>query len=316
MHSTSESSPTAIEPTCSLGAHFFGHHTRVAALGSGHIRYIDEGSGPVVLLLHGAPFTSLGFTRLIRRLRSKHRVIAPDLPGFGTSTAAPSFGHRLTDYAAFVEEFCAALRLEGVHLYLNDSSGCIGFHASPALLPRLSGVVIASTVALPLERSRQLVRIMLRHVVGSRFSRWLNRKYNWLARLVASQGTSLGAWERRVLAEQFPTPQSRDAIIDVFRQMADDDSFMVEAARRCRQSFAALPVLILYGDEDPMCRLGAAEHYHRELPQARVRILRGHHHFPILSGPDVVGDAIENWVRDISPRQAVMPSANALEVAS
>ncbi len=315
MQSIPESRALTIAHSTALSAHFLGHRSHVVALGSGRIRYIDEGSGPVVLLLHGAPFTSLGFTRLIRRLRKKHRVIAPDFPGFGGSTAAPDFGHRLVDYAAFVQEFCAALELEGITLYVNDSSGCIGLFASKTLAPRLAGVVIASTVALPLVGSRRLVTFMLRYVVGSRFSRWLNRRYNWLARLVARQGKSFSSRERRMLAEQFPTRRSRDAILDLFRQMALDDTFMLEAAERCRRTLTQLPVLILYGDKDPMYRLGAAQHYQRELPRARVRILPGQHHFPILSGPELVAQTVEDWARDYCADQNAAANQR-LEAAS
>ncbi len=311
------SQPLPVGAPLSVGheARVFGLRSDVVALSCGRIRYIDEGAGPVMVLLHGAPFTSLGFTSLIRYLRRKHRVIAPDFPGFGGSTASPTFAGRLNDYSDFVEEFCAALRLDDVHLYLNDSSGCIGLYASQALRSRLAGVVIASTVALPLEGARQLVRFMLRYVVGSRFSGWLNRRYNWLARLVARQATGLSKRERRVLVEQFPTARSRDAILDLFRHMANDDPFMQEAARRCHQCLSSLPVLILYGDEDPMYRLGAAAHYQRELPHAEVRVLPGHHHFPMLSGPTDVGGAIEEWMDD---SRAVCPfrGSKPLEVAS
>src|SRR5262245_54360708 len=57
--------------------------------------YIDEGAGPPVLLLHGAPLTSLGFARVIRELRDHHRVVAPDMPGFGGSERSATFGGTL-----------------------------------------------------------------------------------------------------------------------------------------------------------------------------------------------------------------------------
>ena len=44
---------------------------------------------PVLLLLHGVPTTGHMFRDLIPLLADRYRVIAPDLPGFGNTTAAP-----------------------------------------------------------------------------------------------------------------------------------------------------------------------------------------------------------------------------------
>ena len=146
------------------------------SLDSGRIAYVDEGAGPVVVLLHGAPLTSLGFVRVIRELRSHHRVIAPDFPGFGRSTVASGFGASLADYSAFVHDFCRALDLREFYVYLNDSSACIAFPALATLRDRLSGVIIASTVPLPLTGLSRLVKFVLRYVVGSTVFRRLNRR--------------------------------------------------------------------------------------------------------------------------------------------
>jgi len=41
-------------------------------------------AAPVVLLLHGFPTSSFQYRELIPRLADRYRVIAPDLPGFGS----------------------------------------------------------------------------------------------------------------------------------------------------------------------------------------------------------------------------------------
>jgi pimeloyl-ACP methyl ester carboxylesterase len=48
------------------------------------------GSGPAVLLLHGFPHTWQLWTDVMARLSRHHRVIAPDLRGFGASSRAAS----------------------------------------------------------------------------------------------------------------------------------------------------------------------------------------------------------------------------------
>lgn len=71
------------------------HYTTVA-LGGLDIFYRQAGpkEAPVILLLHGFPASSNMFRNLITRLAGPYRVIAPDYPGYGFSSAP-----RNTDYA-------------------------------------------------------------------------------------------------------------------------------------------------------------------------------------------------------------------------
>jgi haloalkane dehalogenase len=54
-------------------------------LPDGRMRYIDEGEGQPVLLVHGTPTSSYLYRRLIPALANHRRVIAPDHLGFGSS---------------------------------------------------------------------------------------------------------------------------------------------------------------------------------------------------------------------------------------
>ncbi|MGV2921887.1 alpha/beta fold hydrolase, partial [Streptomyces alfalfae] len=51
------------------------------------------GSGPAVLLLHGFPHTWELWTDVMAELSVRHRVIAPDLRGFGASGPAAARSH-------------------------------------------------------------------------------------------------------------------------------------------------------------------------------------------------------------------------------
>jgi pimeloyl-ACP methyl ester carboxylesterase len=54
-----------------------------------HANVAVTGAGPAVVLLHGFPHTWQLWSRIIGPLSAHHRVIAPDLRGFGASTRAP-----------------------------------------------------------------------------------------------------------------------------------------------------------------------------------------------------------------------------------
>ena len=54
------------------------------------LHYIEMGKGPLVILLHGWPETSLSWRSTMRFLSTKYRVVAPDLRGLGLSEQTPS----------------------------------------------------------------------------------------------------------------------------------------------------------------------------------------------------------------------------------
>lgn len=281
------------------------------AIGGARTTYVDEGSGPVVLLLHGAPFTSLGFLRVIRELRTSHRVIAPDFPGFGGSEVPRSFGGRLDDYARFVVELCSALGLSNLVMYVNDSSGCIGIAAASRLAPgTLKGMVVASTVPIPMTGAAWFVGLVLRYVVSSRVMRWLNRRFNLFPWLVASVAPWLHRFPRTgrgVLVREFDTPEKRERVIDLFEEMAVDRAFMRATAARARERLAKLPTMLLYGQFDPMRLIGGVSRFRAMFPNSHVAIIPWEEHFPILASGPRVGRAIRDWMNDLPTEASETP---------
>ncbi len=55
----------------------------------GRVHYVDEGTGPVILLCHGNPTWSFLYRDIIRGLKDHFRCIAPDYLGFGLSDRPP-----------------------------------------------------------------------------------------------------------------------------------------------------------------------------------------------------------------------------------
>lgn len=285
-----------------VGRHMLGLPLKSITLGSGEISYIDAGSGPTILLLHGAPVTALGFVRVVRELQAHYRVIAPDLPGFGRSTMSPGFASSLAGYAGFVEEFCRALRLTGFFAYVNDASGCFGLSALARLARDVAGIVVASTVPVPIDGRAWIVRPILEYIVGSRLVRFLNRRFNLLPWLVARVAPLLRPFppeERAVLLAQFDTPEKRDRVIDVFVQMGQQDEFMRATAASVAERLAAIPALLLYGQFDPMRLIGGVARWKRLFRRNTVAIIPLEEHFPILASGERVARAIRSWIQTL-----------------
>lgn len=91
-----------------------------------HQHYIDEGSGEVILFIHGTPEWSFGYRDLVAGLKSTHRCIAIDLIGFGLSDKPPGNVYYCRDHADRLTKFISALSLKNITLVVNDFGGGIG----------------------------------------------------------------------------------------------------------------------------------------------------------------------------------------------
>lgn len=91
------------------------------------VAYIDQGEGPVVLLLHGWGAPAATYRLIIDHLSSRFRVIAPDLPGFGESQE-PDEAWTPARFAEFVRHFARALHIEEAVLIGHSNGGRIALH--------------------------------------------------------------------------------------------------------------------------------------------------------------------------------------------
>ena len=99
---------------------------RMVEVGEVQIHVAEAGSGPPVLLLHGWPQHWYAWRRVAPRLAAEHRVICPDLRGFGWSDAPPGAYDKAT-LAQDVIGLLDALGLERVDLVAHDWGAWIGF---------------------------------------------------------------------------------------------------------------------------------------------------------------------------------------------
>lgn len=100
----------------------------------GHtVHYVDEGSGPTLLFLHGNPTWSFDYRRVVESLKREFRCVAVDYPGFGLSVAAPGYRYLPADHAQVIERFVAALGLNGITLVAHDWVGRSGWRQFSAI---------------------------------------------------------------------------------------------------------------------------------------------------------------------------------------
>ncbi|MBE0583532.1 MAG: alpha/beta fold hydrolase, partial [Desulfofustis sp.] len=92
----------------------------------GRMHYIDEGQGPVVVMLHGNPTWSYFYRHLIASLSSRFRVIVPDHLGCGFSDKPQRYDYCLENHINNIDRLLAYLHIDKLSLVVHDWGGAIG----------------------------------------------------------------------------------------------------------------------------------------------------------------------------------------------
>lgn len=99
---------------------------------------------PAILLLHGFPTSSHMFRNLIPQLAGRYRVVAPDYPGYGQSSA-PSredFKYTFDNLAKIVDGFTREVGLTRFAIYVQDYGAPIGYRIASANPERITGIIV------------------------------------------------------------------------------------------------------------------------------------------------------------------------------
>ena len=280
-HRTPEARFTGL-PDYPFDPHYADVSAGAAAL---RIHYLDEGprEAPPVVLLHGEPSWSFLYRKMIPILTAAgHRVVAPDLPGFGKSDKPTD----RTDYTyeRFVEWvrmlLFDRLDLTDLTLFGQDWGGLIGLRLA------------AETDAQEPERIARLVAANTFLPTGAQslpdafhdWQRYSQETPDFRAGAIVQRGTVRPLTDAEVAAYDAPFPD------DAFKAGARQLPALVPttpdapAAEACRRAWALLsqwdkPFLTVFSHDDPIFQ-GADETLQRAVPgasgQPHTRVDGGH----------------------------------------
>ena len=172
MAKLSKSRPLPLTAVRTRRAYFdcrFGQlHVRTAFPTTGGF---DE--GVTLICLHSREGTSRSFARFLPEIAGERSVYAPDLPGFGESDPAPSFGH--ADAAQAVSDLTNDLRLRQIDLLGVRFGGAVALELSvarPDLVRRL--VLVGSPPLDHIPAVRQACLVVKTKVDQPEETRWAN----------------------------------------------------------------------------------------------------------------------------------------------
>jgi pimeloyl-ACP methyl ester carboxylesterase len=253
----------------------------------------DTGTGPPLLLVHGLGHSSTAWLRSIPAFAQTHRVVAPDLPGFGRSDASDD-AYDPPYFARFILDFIAALELGPVDAAGNSLGGLaialaaldqpaafrsialvdpVGFTGAP--VPPLDKVMLAFTALwMSLPRTRQLIRT----------------------------GYAAGFFDPTTLDEATVDEIEVRATSETARHAARKSLRAIfHFSKHLEQFHARLSgltprTLVVWGKNDLVLPSKDAEVVRRVLPQARIEVLDRCGHFPHIEQPAALSKLVLDFL--------------------
>ena len=277
----------------------------------GHrMHYVDEGSGPVVVCLHGNPTWGFLFRNLIAALRDDFRVIVPDHIGCGLSDQPGDVCFRAGDRIGHLEDLLAELGVGRFSLVMHDWGGPLGTGLAvrrPADVERL--VYFNTTLA-----EMALLPGMIRRAAAPVIGRLLTQDTMQFLKLLTSFGVVQAMPEevKRGYLRPYRSRAGRRAIWGFVQDIPFSPShptapLMDDMVARL-PALADTPVKIIWGMKDPCFHPGILRQVAARFPQADVVRVPDASHLVLEDAP---GRSIAAVREFLGPAPVVAPAATA-----
>ena len=282
-----------------------------ADLGGATLHWIEAGSGPLVVLLHGFPDSPHGWRHQLPALADAgYRAVAPWLRGYGPSSRPPRVDdYRLEPLAADVAALVAALGAKRATAVVgHDWGGAIAWRLAatrPDLVERL--VVVNSPHPASFRRALRSPRQM------ARSSYMLFFQLPWLPeRLLARRGLApvrvavarevrragaFGRAEWEPQREALAAPGALRSAINYYRAAARQ-LLRGRTDAGVGGEVVAVPTLVLWGERDSFLLPELAERQRAHAPDVVVRRFPDAGHWVHWDEPEGVNAALVGWLRD------------------
>ena len=253
-----------------------------------NIAYTDSGIGRPVVLIHGYPFNRSLWNEQIEALSTRHRVIAPDLRGFGESEAAPgtaTMNVMAQDVALLLNHLgIARATIAGLSM-----GGYVALALYKQLPSRVSALVLADTRAqADTEEGKQTRAQQAEKAINEGMAGIADAM---LPKLLTPETVSKHPEVvKRVRDMMLKTkPEGAAAAL---RGMAERDDQTELLAK------IAVPALILVGAEDAITPVPDSEKMHGAIPGSRLVVIENAGHVSNIERAEQFNDALLSFLKE------------------
>jgi len=276
---------------------------RTATVHGRSVGYVEAGTGDLLLLIHGMAGTAENWSSVIEPLALRHTAIAPDFPGHGTSE--PGGGdYSLGSLASGLRDLMLTLGHERATLVGHSLGGGVALQFTYQFPEMVERLVLVSSGGLGPD-----VSPILRAAALPGADLFISATAGIGARAGSLFGAGLGRLGLRPSADvaevargyaSLSDPIRRKAFLATLRAVVGTDGQRV-AAHDLLYLAEALPMLIVWGDRDPIIPVTHGEETHEALPGSRLEIFENTGHVPQLECPGRFVAVLQRFLDETEP---------------
>jgi pimeloyl-ACP methyl ester carboxylesterase len=270
--------------------------TRTVTVSSGPLNVVDTGgSGPALLFIHGLGGCWQNWLLNIPAFMDTHRVIAPDLPGFGESPLPPDGKLSIQGMAQSVAELCRALGVSTAGVVGNSMGGFIGAELALRFPTQVTHLVLVSAAGLSIEERRREPLIAATRVLALGFPLVTGRS-----------NTAVRRPRMRRMAMQllvrYPEKLTPALSFELARGagkpgLVPGMQALLSYSFRDRLAEIEVPVLVVWGANDMLVPVADAQEYVDLIgPNARREVFADTGHLSMLERPSRFNELLRGFL--------------------
>ena len=243
------------------------------------IHYVEAGSGPTVILLHGLGGSTQVWQFNIGPLAEKFHVVVPDQIGFGKSDK-PLVNYRIRTYVDFLDQFCKQLKIERATLVGNSMGGWIAAAFTAAFPDRVDKLVLVDAAGYTPPKDLDTRTFFGLNPTTREGMKVLVAKvfYNKAFQTDAAIDTAIAA--RIAAGDGFTIKSITESIIR-------GEDFLDDAVKTIKR-----PTLIVWGREDGLVPLADGERFQKDIAASKMVVFDQCGHVPNLEKPGEFNAAV------------------------
>jgi len=292
--------PPEIRMEYPFAGNLFDQPGTPSSAGPVQMHYLDEGAGPVVVLLHGNPTWSFYYRNLVHTLTAAgYRCIVPDHVGCGLSDKPQDYSYTLKRRIEDVERLIDHLDIQRFSLVVHDWGGAIGSGLAGRRPEALEKLVLLNTGAFRSKRIPLRIASIKVPLIGEAIIRGLNGfagpAAHMSVKIPLSPAVKAGmlwpyrSWADRVAVWNFvkdiPLRESHHS----YATLAEVEAGLAKLADK--------PVQIVWGGKDFCFNMHFFARWREIFPNAEVRLHPQHGHYILEDGGLAVQQQIETFLK-------------------
>lgn len=241
--------------------------------------YIEVGTGPVLLLLHGAGLGSVVWYRVVKSLSKHFRVICPDKPGYGESDN-PTAHYDRKFYVDWLHDFTKQLSIDKFHLLGNSQGGAVSIQYTLKYPGQIDKLLLSNTAGISDHWSKwALGAIVGFHIMPFVLTGWnLGRYMIWKPENI----------DREWFEYSFQVVKEKGGRYPILIGMGRATSAFPKKSLQAIEK----EVLVVWGKEERLFPVWHAKKAYELLPNAQLSIIENAGHMPFLDQPESFVDEL------------------------